>query len=241
MLVRVAGVASGTMSEPTVREMTADERERLVEELKRARANPVSVPQALAAAVSVLGAYLWKSLVLLVAILALAWTVLPGWIAAWMLKAAAGTALVAAGGIAMMVITANRSWMGFLARLHRSVEQDLADGRVRVRSYRPRAAITLKVDADAPLGHVLELDGGLLMFVPAALSRGAAGFPAERVELACAPASQVFVSARGEGGPLAAPERALAARALAPVVSKPCLPVPGTLESLPDSATSTAI
>ena len=221
------------MSDPTYRAMAPDERARLEAELARAHANPVSVPQALAAAAGVLGAYLWKPLVALVLAAALAVTLLPGWLADLVARALGGAALVAAAGIALLVITANRSWMSFLTRLAQGVARDLADARVRVRTYRPVGAITLRLDAGPPVGWLLELEGSLVVFVPTALAAGADPFPAASIELAVAPESQVFVGARGAGPELPAPERSAPATALAPAMARPCVPVPGTLAALP--------
>lgn len=228
------------MSEPIHRDLSPAERARLTAELERARANPVSVGQALTAAASVLGAFVWKALVAFAALAAGAYVLLPAWVAGFLARAAGGAALLAAGGTALLVITANRSWMSFLARLTAAVDRDLTDGRVAVRTYRPSAAATLKLDDADAIGHLLELEGSLLIFVPAPLSAGAASFTSTRIELAQAPASQVFVGAYGTGDPLPAPTRTCAAAAVATALARPCVPVPGTLEKVAPPPAATA-
>lgn len=214
------------------RAITDPERTRLGAELARAKENPVGVMPALWAAGGVLAAYLWRPLIALGVMALIGHAVLPEWLMLFLARAAGGSALLACGTVALLVITANRSWMSFLARLAQGVERDLADGQVIIESYRAVGAITLKLDDGPPQGYVLELDGGRLVFVPAALADGP---PAERLEIAIAPESRVYVSARASGAPLAAPERAPATTALAPVMAQPCVPVAGALASLPES------
>jgi len=215
-----------------MRAMTPEERERLEAELARARESPVSVGPGFRTAAAVLLPWAWKPALLLVAMDAVASALAPAWVADVLWRATGGLALVVVAGLAMLAIAANRAWMGFLERLHGKVRADLEAARVEVRRHAVRAAAEVRVDAEA-LGHLLEVDGPALIFVPKSLSAGVAGFPGAAVELAFAPATAACVGARASGEPVAVAVRALDTSAMRDAIATPCQPVPGSLAEMP--------